>query len=263
MKIVHFLCFALLPYASLSSAASEKLSLQQIMSEAEMKQIGLDNLSPEQEQAFERWVATWTKRVIEQAPSYRPGENITSWIQRWPSYANPVKTDFNEEDFNERQKLNQKVDKIRNDGEFVELKDGSIWQVSPVFRYLSTTWQRDQVIEIRKSENARHPYILHNMTNEQVVQADLKQPPSPSGQKKQESAEYYQGSFTLNGISEQGDVLYLNNGSSWKVAPMDMYRARNWKENDRIKVQKGDNILYQYRLQNLDTGEIALANKHQ
>jgi hypothetical protein len=263
MKIVHFLCLALLPYASLASVTSEKLSIQQIMSEAEMKQIGLDNLTPEQEQAFERWVATWTKRVIEQAPSYRPGENITTWIQRWPTYANPAKTEFSEEDFDSRQRLNQKVDKIRNDGEFVELKDGSIWQVSPVFRYLTTTWQRDQTIEIKKSDNVRHPYVLHNIDNEQVVQADLKQPPSPSGQKKSESAEYYQGSFTLSSTSEQGDVLYLDNGSAWKVAPMDMYRSRNWKVNDRIKVQKGDNILYQYRLQNLDTGEIALANKHQ
>lgn len=261
MKIVRIVCLALL-YAPLLHAIGEKLSIQQIMSEAEAKQIGLDGATPEQQQAFERWAANWTKRVIEQAPSYRPGENLSVWVQQWPGYANPAKTEFSETEFEQRQKANQKVDKIRNEGEFVELKDGSIWQISPVFRYLSTTWLRDQIIEIKQSTNVRHPYILHNTTTDQVVEANLKQPASQSGQERQKGPEYYKGSFTVTSTSQTGDVIVLSNGSSWKVAPMDNYKSASWKENDRITVQKSNNTLYQYSLKNLDTGEIAQANKN-
>lgn len=261
MKIFTMFFITTFSTTSLFSITSEKLSVQQIMTEQEMNQIGIENASPEQQQAFERWIANWTKRVIEQAPSYRPGENLSSWVQRWPSYANPTKTDFNDEEFSEKQKANQKVDKIRNDGEILELKDGSVWLISPLFRYLSTQWQRNQVVEIRKSTNVRHPYSLHNLNLDQAVEADLKQPPSPTGKKKEESPEYYKGSSYLKEISGQGDVLTLADNSSWKIAPLDIVKMKNWKENDRIKVQKADNYLYQYRLSNLDTGETALANQ--
>lgn len=262
MKISALFCLAFLPLTTLTSATSEKLLMPQIMTEQEMKQTGLDGASPEQRQAFERWAATWTKRVIEQAPSYRPGENLSLWIQKWPSYADPTKTEFKEEDFLNAQKANQKVDKVRNDGEIIELKDGSVWQISPFFRYLTTTWQRNHVVQIKKSENIRHPYSLYNVNLDQTAEANLKQPPSPTGKKNEENKETFKGSVSLQEVNLQGDTLTLVDGSSWKIAPLDIYRTRNWSPNDRIKIQRVDNSLYQYRLSNLDTGETALANQN-
>ncbi|MBS0654991.1 MAG: hypothetical protein JSR46_04380, partial [Verrucomicrobia bacterium] len=70
------------------------------------------------------------------------------------------------------------------------------------------------------------------------------------------------GSFNISATSEQGDVVALNNGSSWKIAPRDMYRTNTWKPNDRIKIKKTNDPLYQYELENLDTGQFAQANKN-
>jgi hypothetical protein len=261
MKLFNTFFFAFLSFNTFASAANDNLPMRQIMTDQEINEIGLGSASPEQRQAFEKWAAQWTKRVIEQAPSYRRGENLSSWVQQWPSHADPTKTEMSEEDLLDIQQENQKVDKVLNDGAIVELKDGSIWQVSPVFRYLSTTWERNQAIEVKQSNNVRHPYSLRNVNLDQVVEADLKQPPSPTGKKREESPEYYKGSTPLVEISGQGDVLTLADNSSWKIAPLDIFRVRDWKQNDRIKVQKANNYLYQYRLTNLDTGETALANK--
>jgi hypothetical protein len=238
----------------------ETLPASEIMTQEEMKQIGLANATPEQKKAFERWATQWTKRVLEQSSSYRSGENLSVWIGRWPSYAAPNKTELTQEDIAARQLHNQRVSKVINNGEIIELKDGSSWIIGPTYRYLTTTWQRDQEIDIKPSEDIHFKYTLHNKVLDQVANANMKAQASPTGQQKEAPPGTYKGSSPLKTVSISGDAITLGNGSSWNIAPLDMYRTKNWRENDRILAKPSRDPYFKFRLTNLDSGETALAN---
>ena len=242
------------------SSSQEALSPSEIMTQEEMKQIGLASATLQQKKAFEHWIAQWTKQVLEQSSSYRPGENLSSWVRRWPSYAAPNKTELTKEDVAARQLHNQRVSKVINDGEIIELKDGSSWMIGPTYQYLTTQWQRDQDIDIKPSEDMRFKYTLHNKARDEFANANMKTPASPSGEKKIDPTSAFKGSSPLKNISLTGDVIALNNGSVWNIAPVDTFRVKNWKENDRILAKPSRDLQYKYRLTNLDSGETALAN---
>lgn len=240
---------------------ADSIPIQQVMTEDEIKKIGLDSATPEQRQAFENWIGSWTHRVVEQAPSYRPGTNISLWIQSWPSYANPTKTKLSKEDIDARLKANQRIDKVKNEGAIIELRDGSIWAVSPLYTYLTKDWLKNHVVKVDRSENVMFTYRLTNINNGQIAEANMKQAPSPTGQKAPDNPEEFKGALGLENVTTDGENVTLANGSQWKIAPVDMYKARTWKEHDRIKVEKADNFLYKYRLTNLDNGQTVLANQ--
>ncbi len=257
-RLSLFVCIALQHYV-----AADRLPVSQIMTPEVQQNIGYDRLTPEQKSAFETWAAEWTHHVLENSPSYRPGQNLSLWIQSWPSYANPTKSQYSPEEIAERQRNNQIIDRIRNNGEFIDLKDGSSWRISPFFRYLTTQWQKGQTVEVQQGSNIMHPWILHNVSVGQTAEADQLSASSPTGKKENESPEYYQGAISLQSVTQQGDLLSLGDGSQWKIAPMDMYKAKNWTPSDRVRVEQSDNFLYKWRLTNLDTGEVALANPRQ
>jgi len=258
----NFASLACICFVSLFAhkAFADSLPAQQIMSQQEMRAMGLDKLNPDQKAAFERWAANFTHQVIEQAPSYRPGQNLSLWIQNWPSYANPTKSELTPEDIQMRQMKNQVIDRVRNNGEYIDLRDGSSWFISPVFRNLSTTWQKNHIIEVYQGQNQNHPWILKNVNFNQTVEANMAQPPSPTGKKEGEPPEFYKGAIGLQMVTGQGDYLSLADGSVWKIAPVDMYKASKWNPNDRIRVERSGDFLYNWRLTNLDTGESVLAN---
>lgn len=240
--------------------AADSLPVEQMMTQQERQSIGYDGMTLAQKSAFEQWAAKWTHHVISQAPSYRPGQDLTQWVQSWPSYANPTKTQLTPDEIAERQASNQIIDRIRNNGEYIDLHDGSSWHISPFFRYLTTNWQKNQTVDVKKGTNQLHPWLLNNISVGQVAEADLESPPSPTGKKPNESPEYYNGAVGMQNVTPQGDLMALSDGTQWKIAPTDMYKAKNWTPNDRIRVEPSDNYLYTYRLTNLDTGEAALAN---
>jgi hypothetical protein len=244
--------------ASLLANTQQSLAASEIMTQDEMSQIGLANATPEQKRAFEQWAAKWTKEVLQQSSSYRSGENISSWIRRWPSYAAPNKTNLTQEDVTARQQHNQRIDKVINDGEIIELKDGSNWLIGPVYRYITTKWQRDQEVEVSPSEDMHFKYTLHNKSTDEFANANMKAAPSPTGQRPEERVA--KGNSPLKNISINGDVVVLGNGTSWNIAPLDMFRVKNWKENDRILAKPSNDPFYRFRLTNLDSGETALAS---
>ncbi len=239
---------------------ADGISAEQMMTPDERHSIGFDNLSSQQKNAFEQWAAKWTQHVLDQAPTYRPGQNLSLWVQSWPSYANPTKNELSPQELAEKQLRNQLVDRIRNNGEFIDLKDGSVWRISPFFRYLTTQWLKNQTVEVKPGPNQLHPWLVHNISVGQVADADLVSPPSPTGKKPDEPANFYNGTIPVQNITAQGDLLTLGDGSVWKIAPTDMYKAKNWAQSDRVRVEPSDNYLYTYRLTNLDTGEVTLAN---
>jgi hypothetical protein len=253
--------FLFLITCSICPLFSQRIPIQEVMTKEEMKKIGVDSATTEQKAAFEEWLSLWTLRVVEQAPTYRPGENLLLWIQKWPDYAKPTKSKLTKKELEERQRANQRIDKVKNEGATIELKDGSVWQVAPTYTYLSRLWAPGQVIEVGNSEDIRYTRTLKNINRNQLVHANMKAPPSPTGEKQLEDETYYKGSKGVTDIGDRGETLRLEDNSNWQIAPVDQYKVRIWKQNDRIRVEPDDNFLYKYKLTNLDSGQTALANK--
>lgn len=246
-----------------SSIDAAPINLQQVMTDQELKDSGMNDASPQEQAALERWISNWTLRVIEQAPTYRPGQDLSLWVQSWPSFANPKSGKLSQEEITERLRHNARIDKVKNDGALLELKDGSIWEISPLYTYLTSAWQKGETVEFEKSRNYLYKFTIRNVNRSEVADCNMKEAPSPTGEKKPESPEYYKGSVPMLNIDNMGEIMQLSDGTSWKIAPVDTFKAKNWHSNDRIRIEKADNFLYHYRLTNLDNGEVVLANKNE
>src|SRR5262249_4960830 len=129
------LIYMLVFFTLFAQVHADVLPYQEIMTPDEAHEMGLDSSTPEQKQAFERWIASWTHHVIEEAPSYRQGVPLMQWVQTWP----PTKEEVVER---------QKIDKIKDSGAILELKDGSVFAISPLFSYVVAQWQKGQDVEI-------------------------------------------------------------------------------------------------------------------
>ena len=258
--VVLVLAFCMLAAGS-SVTAQQSLPLSQVMTPQEMKETGMDNLSPDQRAAMEAWLGRWTQSVISQSPSYRQSEDVSQWVNQWPSYEQPSNEEISPKQRQEKQRQNQEVLRVLNNGQVIELKDGSSWRIGDTYQYVSTQWQRGQRILVSDSGNSLFPYWLTNVSIGQQVQAKMQQPPSPSGQAEPKPASYYRGAIALTFVTNTGEFIHLGNGMIWRIAPMDTAKVLLWRPHDRIRIESSSDFLYKYRLTNLDNGEEALANR--
>jgi hypothetical protein len=253
---------------------AESIPIYNVMTEDETQRIGLNDATDEQRKAFEEWLGSWTRKVVEQAPSYRQTETLNEWIDKWPQYLSPRAALSEQDVVTERQLVNRYIDKNRNNGAILELRDGSVWKIAEVDRYMTRIWSRDDYLSWTKDPfDVAFPYRLKNETKLQTAYAIMERPPSPSGEKAAEDPIIYRNSIPIKNITVvktqsanvkkvyPTDVSFeLVDGTSWVVAPNDMARAEDWRQGDRIKVVKANDPLYKYRLTNLDTGEEIIAN---
>ena len=251
--------------ASVNMYGADVLDVTQVMTQEDMAKTGIGKLSYAEKVQFDTWLTQWTQAVVNQSGSYHSSKTIPEWIKEWPAYAQPLQnphpTPVQEEKLvEEKAEANRVIDKIRNDGEVLELKDGSVWLVSPYDRHKTRRWQRNDAISISTTENVWRPYRLKNITRIQVADAELKQEASPTGEKSPEDPEYFADSIGVEQVFDRGELVVLVDKTTWKIAPADQIRAKTWKKDDRIRVAKTDNYLYQYSLSNLDSGETVLAN---
>jgi hypothetical protein len=255
-------------FACASFSAAEPLPMNLLMNDQELEKTGMKELTPQQRQAFEKWAGEWTQKVLDQSKGYHRSIPLKQWVTEWPlaEQANP---NASQEEIAEQQKqLNKVVDKIRDNGAIVELKDGSIWKISELDRKKTVTWNRGDKVNWEKTSMTYPPYRLHNLmenninpTVNQVADAEMIVAPSSTGKKSPYPAEYYKGSTLLSYVHAKGWEITMEDKAVWKIAPRDWQTVLRWEKADRIKVEKTNDLLYPYKLLNLDNGEQALANK--
>lgn len=252
----------------------ESLSLDTVMTPEEQQELGLDKATDAQRAAFESWLNNWTMTVIQQAPTYRENVDLTQWVETWPAYASPVAKATPEEIIQEKKRLNRVIDKIMDKGATIELKDGSVWFISEVDRYKTVSWQRgNKVTWTQNQYDIAHPYLLRNVNRDETAGAEMKQPPSETGEREPLPADYFEDALriqdivvnrtqsTSSKVIQPNDVfITLEDGTTYRVAPIDMMQSQDWKRNDRVRVENSDDYLYEYQLTNLDTGQQAKAN---
>lgn len=73
---------------------------------------------------------------------------------------------------------------------------------------------------------------------------------------------YYGGSSTGNWIKavmDHGKLIQLEDGSLWKIAPIDVVTSSIWLPVSDIIIVDGDDWIYPYKLINTDDGELVNA----
>jgi hypothetical protein len=240
---------------------AEDLSVDQVMTQQEQENVGINRMSPLERAAFERWLDTWTRKVIQQAPTYHPSYTLSQWVQGWPGYMKtaPIAPTVAAK---ERQEANQTI--FRNKGGAVlELNDGSVWNICQIDHPVAQFWARNQRLVITRNQQADlvRPYILVNEQRQEQVGAVLAKTPNPQGRRSPDNPNYFRGSVLVKSITSDGITVALANGNTWIVAPTGQQVVQlTWSVGDRIRVERSSDAAYLYRLNNLDSGGSVLAN---
>lgn len=249
-----------------SIEAAPPLSVDDVMSDVEQENTGVNRLSPQQRAAFEQWATSWTVRVIQQAPTFHPSQSLRSWINDWPEHMRPKKPS-QEEAIKSRKEANQRV--FRNiNGTILMLRDGSEWKICDIDQPSVRWWQRGQQILISKAErDIVRPYILKNtgISDPGMAQAGatMVRPPNPTGQRPPDSAAYFRGSVILESIFNDGlkTTISTSDHKTWTIAPINqLLIPAIWRPHDRLKVESSSDAAYRWKITNLDSGDDTLAS---
>ena len=239
----------------------DDLSVDQVMSRQEQENAGVNRMSPQERAAFEQWLASWTRKVIQQAPTYHPSSTLSQWVLGWPGYMKPASIP-KAAAAKERQEANQTL--FRNSGgAILELGDGSVWNVCPIDQPVAQFWARKQRLRVTKNPQPDlvRPYILFNEQRQEQVGAVLAKIANPEGKRYPDNPAYFQGSVIITSITPDGITVALADKSTWIVAPTGQQLVQTtWSSGDRIRVERSSDAAYTYRLNNLDSGDSVLAN---
>lgn len=256
MKVYIFLSCCALCLGSFSWVHCDDSLLDAAMTQREKEAIGIDRLNSMQKRAFERWLEEWTRTVINKAPTYHPSLSLQQWVAIW-------KQKQFEESRLERENPQEALHRIfRNrNGQFLELNDGSVWEITSFDQPTASLWKRGDTIVFTKSErDLSRPYTITNIDRNEIVGAKQKRAAAPSGKRQEDPVSYFSGSIQVESVGMNGETVQLRNGKVWDIAPVDQVRVViDWKPFDRVRVEKNNDIMFPIKLQNLDNGGYVLA----
>lgn len=111
-------------------------------------------------------------------------------------------------------------------GDSVELHDGSTWKVPFEDFYKLMHWKSGEIIVIKpkRSYKPTFAYILHNQTQNQVAEANLFLGPHPDGHH----------SHWVAAKDSYRRLVYLEDGSCWKISEADTLFFNKWHIKDYI-----------------------------
>lgn len=238
------------------SAYCDDTLLDTMMTQREKEETGVDRLNATQKKALERWLEGWTKTVINKAPSYHPSLSLQQWISVW-------KHRQSEDSKIEKEHPQEALHRVfRNkNGQFIEFDNGSVWEITSYDQSTVSMWKRGDKVTITKSErDLARPYILTNISRNEIVGAKQKRAAAPSGRRQEDPVSYFSGSIQIESVGMNGETVRLKNGKLWDIALIDQVRVANdWKPFDRVRIEKNSDVMFPIKLQNLDNGSYVLA----
>lgn len=245
-----FLCLLVL-----SPLIGEESLTNMAMTPKDRESIGVDRLSPQQKKALETWLETWTKTVIANASSYHPSLSLAQWILAWK--AERQRKIIDEE---QPESVIHSIFRNRN-GQTLELANGSIWDIVVFDQFAVSMWKRGENVTVSKSKyDISRPYSIHNISRNEQAGAKQRREASADGKRPEDPPSYFANSLSVETIGPDGKTITLENNKEFAIAPLDQQRIlNNWLEQDRIRVTKSGDVLYPFKLENLDSGDSAIA----
>jgi hypothetical protein len=161
-KATILLLVLIVQSAPVLAQSQQVLDLDEIMSEQDQQAAGLSKLSEAERAALERWITDWSLKIYEMgaqgtadnsssAPTGSTG-NIYSGVGggHW-------------------------ISKVIDNGAYIRLEDGSLWEVASVDRVYTSIWLPVTEITVIKAENAvgDYSYLLINTDDGEKAYARL------------------------------------------------------------------------------------------
>lgn len=124
------------------------------------------------------------------------------------------------------------INAIINYGDCIEFEDGSNWKISPSDAYKVISWRKDDPVIVTPNHTwfSHYNYSITNQTNGASVEANLFLAPISFGP-------YTHWIVALDKFS---DHLFLEDGSSWKIAFEDRQFFDEYAINDFIIIGHND-----------------------
>ncbi len=160
MRIAHVLLVGFLYYAgalTLAAQEKERFSFEKLMSKEDQKRTGVSRLTPTERRALEEWMYQWTVKAVRFA-SRSGQERNTQSVPR--ARGTCLQTGSG-----------HWVSKTIEGGKYVELEDGSLWEISALDRINSMLWLVTENIAIVASQNPIYPCRMINKDSEDTAEA--------------------------------------------------------------------------------------------
>ncbi len=130
-------------------------------------------------------------------------------------------------------------------GNYLQLWDGSLWNVDPCDAYIARSWYTtDRLYITTIDSDPYNQFYIFNIEDSSYVRANYYAPPYAYSPYLQyiSSIDYYSG------------YVYLNDGTVWSVDSWDMQRLEGWLPGDVVisAVNNLSSYLYPYQLINLN-----------
>ena len=115
---------------------------------------------------------------------------------------------------------------VSNDGDKVQLHDGSKWNVVGRGKNLVLNWVKNDEIFIKPSISwfSGCQYVLHNRTLNEIAEVNLRTAPSIVSS----------STLRITHILPSENLIYLNDDTVWKIEPT--YGVSQWLVGDRLMV---------------------------
>lgn len=178
---------------SSTSASAQPMNLKSAMSAKEQKAAGLNRLSPSQLKNLNEWVHTYVQNQQTQPESV--GKN--------------------------------QVSTIMNQGQYLKLGGGEVWNVNPNAWIYTYYWQKGDPISVTKSNDLLFPILL---TNEKTGQSVGAQKPNKEIEKA------FSKSYDIKQIDSDGQYIELSDGTRWQIEQGARYMVQGWSAGSPIYV---------------------------
>ncbi len=147
-------CLAAAAFTLLLAAhpsAQADLTINDVMSQAEQRAVGLHTLTAAQRDAFNRWLARYTRRVLDVAQRGSPGGQP----RKQGSTAGRAYAGVGDGHW---------IDEVSGSGAIVTLEDGSMWEISSMDRIDTSLWLPITDITVLEADRpiGEYRYLLVN-----------------------------------------------------------------------------------------------------
>ncbi len=123
-----------------AEAPKQILSLDQVMTTDEQEKTGVSKLSAKERAALEEWLTRFTVTIATEVAKKSAGSGKSVVYSG----------------FGQKHWVREKIE----NGAFIKLEDGSLWQISPIDKINTMLWLPTDNVVVIESGNPQYPYKL-------------------------------------------------------------------------------------------------------
>jgi hypothetical protein len=211
-----------------------KSSQEENASQNKINNIDLNSLSPEQKQILANWLIKQTPSDTEES-SFTPSEEEPRYLLQ-----------------------------VNTSQQMIVLDDGSKWQFHSQDTATIQRWILKDEIRVIAKQSGDYPFALQNTQTKTLALVRPTPVPDRNVYRDPNVNNYggsaYRKNTWVSSVASQGRILTLEDGSVWDISPDDQEFVSKWASGQKVRVRKGGNGRYPFKITNYKYGRDVLAN---